>query len=253
MIQIYVLTPMLMISRIQPLVYEMVTLGSGDIALFLRTMEMFPLDFFARFVKRLCLTVSIRPQDAQKILQTCTGVSSLACWVDFIGSVTPIPFPQLFHRLPLRRFSIEVAHFRRLSLPECTWTTSLTCLDLVFWESDDSVLLPELRSLPALTHLALFLQHLDVEDSVLAYILSGVPTLRILCLVIDEDDLESFEHTTRVDLRIVCISHPESVPDWEASYRGLPDIWAHAEDIVAERQLAAMKVMIPIISLSSSG
>ncbi|KAE9392580.1 hypothetical protein BT96DRAFT_967386 [Gymnopus androsaceus JB14] len=207
---------------IQPLVYEMVTLGSGDIVLFLRTMEIFPPDFFARY--------------------TCTGVSSLACWVDFLGSSPPVPFPQLFHQLPLRRFSIEVTHFRGIILLDCTWIDSLTCLDLVFWD-EDSILLSELQYLPALTHLALFLQHTDVEDSSLAYILSVTPALQVLCIVIDEDDLERFEHATRVDPRIVCVPHPESVPDWEAPYRGLPDIWSHAEEVVEERRIAATQVM----------
>ncbi|KAJ4489873.1 hypothetical protein J3R30DRAFT_3276980 [Lentinula aciculospora] len=226
----------------QPFIYEMVTLGAGDIALFLRTMEMFPVDFFAQSVKRLCLTVSVKPIDARRILQACTGISSLACWVDFIGWTPSIPFRALLHPLPLRRLSIEVAHFKKLSLPECAWIHSLTCLDLIFWR-EDSLLISELRFLPALTHLALkFLQHPNIEDSALVYILSVAPALQALCLVTDEDDLEMFEHTKLVDLRVVCVPHPESVIDWEASYRGRLNMWSQVEGIIEQRRFAENRV-----------
>ncbi|KAJ3810187.1 hypothetical protein F5876DRAFT_42275 [Lentinula aff. lateritia] len=232
---------------IQPLIYEMVTLGTGDSALFLRTMEMLPADFFARSVKRLCLTVSINPNDAQRILRICTGISNLACWVDFIGRfpLTPsTPFRELLHPLRLRRLSIEAAHFQTLSFPECAWIHSLTYLDLVFWK-EDSLLIRELRFLPALTHLALLLQHSSIETSALAYILSILPSLQILCLVTDEDDLERYEQGTRLlDPRVVCLPHPESVLDWEAPYRGRPDMWSQAEEIIEQRQLAANQVRI---------
>ncbi|KAJ3742605.1 hypothetical protein DFH05DRAFT_226590 [Lentinula detonsa] len=222
---------------IRPSIYKMVTLGSRDVALFLRTMEMLPPEFFAQSVKRLCLTVSVKPNDAQKILQTCTGVTSLACWVDFLGWIPSVPFQKLLYPLSLRRLSIEVAHFQTLSFLECAWIHSLTCLDLVFWK-EDSLLISELRFLPALTHLALMLQHRDIEESALAYILSIAPSLQVLCLVTNEDDLERVEHTKRVDPRIVCLPHPERVLDWEAPYRGCPDMWSHAEEIKEQRGFA---------------
>ncbi|KAF9077367.1 hypothetical protein BDP27DRAFT_1413783 [Rhodocollybia butyracea] len=228
----------------QPLVYEMVTLGTGDIELFLRTMEMFPPDFFARCVKRLCLTVSIVPLHARTILQACTGITSLACWVDFIDSEpnTLSPFGQLFYPLRLRHLSIETAHFRRLELHECTWIHTLTRLDLIFWRRD-SLLISELHLLPALTHLALFIQHKDVENG-LTYILSVVPALQVLCLVVDDVDLEYYEHNVnQIDLRVVYMTRPGSVRDWEAAYRGLPDMWSRAEDIVAERRAISLQVI----------
>ena len=194
--------------------------------------------FFIRCVKRLCLTVSISPHDARTILQTCIGVSSLACWVDFIGSQPIVLFQHLFHPLPLRRLSIEVAHFRRLQLSECVWTHSLTCLDLVFWR-EDSLVIPELQLLPALSRLALHLRHRDVDEGSLVYILATAPALQILVLIVDEDELERFENTARVDLRIVCMPHPDTVPDWEAPHRGLPDMWSHAEEMVGERRRVA--------------
>ncbi|KAF5386456.1 hypothetical protein D9757_005926 [Collybiopsis confluens] len=223
---------------IQPLIYEMVTLGRGDVALFLRTMAMFPADFFVRYVKRLCLTVSVRPHDARTILQTCTGVSNLACWVDFMGISPASPFRHLFYPLPLRRLSIEVGHFRQLGFSECVWTGSLTCLDIVFWDQGPLVL-SELRFLPSLARLSLYLSQSDVDEPSLLSILSATPTLQILVLVVEEDDLDRFEHTTRIDPRIVCMPHPPTVPDWEAPHRGLPDLWSHAEEIVDERRRAA--------------
>ncbi|KAJ3727377.1 hypothetical protein DFJ43DRAFT_1001719 [Lentinula guzmanii] len=226
---------------IRPSIYKMVTLGSRDVALFLRTMEMLPPEFFAQSVKRLCLTVSVKPNDAQRILQTCTGVTSLACWVDFLGWIPSVPFQNLLYPLSLRRLSIEVAHFQTLSFLECAWIHSLTCLDLVFWK-EDSLLISELRFLPALTHLALMLQHRNIEESALAYILSIAPSLQVLCLVTNEDDLERVEHTKRVDPRIVCLPHPERVLDWEAPYRGCPDMWSHAEEIKEQRGFAINRV-----------
>ncbi|KAJ3760882.1 hypothetical protein EV360DRAFT_80766 [Lentinula raphanica] len=223
---------------IQPSIYEMVTLGSQDVALFLRTMEMFPAHFFAQTVKKLCLTVSVKPDDARRILQTCIGISSLACWVDFLGRTPSVSFRELLYPLPLRRLSIEVVHFQSLSFLECAWINTLTCLDLVFWKSDP-LLVSELCFLPALTHLALWLQHPNVEDSALAQILSVVPSLRLLCLVTDEDDLENLEHTRQIDLRIVSVPHPRrGVLDWEAPYRGRPDMWSQAEEILEQRRTA---------------
>ncbi|GAW03469.1 hypothetical protein LENED_005196 [Lentinula edodes] len=82
--------------------------------------------------------------------------------------------------------------------------------------------------------------HSSIETSALAYILSISPSLQILCLITDEDDLERYEQGTRlVDPRVVCLPHPESVLDWEAPYRGRPDMWSQAEEIIEQRQLAA--------------
>ncbi|KAI3613285.1 hypothetical protein WG66_001502 [Moniliophthora roreri] len=221
----------------QPLIYEMVTLGANDAPPFLRTMDIFPPTFFSQHVKQLCLTVSISPRDAARILQVCTGVTSLACWVDFRHSQLPVSLSELLAPFSLRRLSIEIGHFSQLSLVNCGWSTQLSHLDLRLWDSQDTLVIPGLQHLPSLTHLAIYLGHweLAIDRTSLAAILYSRPSLRVLCLVIDEDQDMDNERPAPSDPRVVYMPRPEPVPDWEAPYRGLPDTFRLAEEIVARR------------------
>ncbi|KAK0494563.1 hypothetical protein EDD18DRAFT_348513 [Armillaria luteobubalina] len=122
---------------IQPLIYEMVTLGTDDTSLFLRTMDELPVAFFQQNVKRLCLTVSVEPEAAARILATCSGLQSLACWVDFRAVRSQIHFSPLIASQRLQRLSMEIRHFQQLCRdPLCQGALfrSLTRLDLIYWE-----------------------------------------------------------------------------------------------------------------------
>ncbi|KAK7047282.1 hypothetical protein VNI00_006513 [Paramarasmius palmivorus] len=205
----------------QPLIYEMVTLGANDAQLFLRTMEMLPSSFFEQHVKRLCLTVSIDPVDAARILQL------------------PVSITELLAPFSLRRLSIEIGHFLDLSLVNLRWCSQLSHLDLRLWDSQDTLHIPGLQNLPLLTHLAIYLgQWESVVD--IGAILYNKPSLRVLCLVIDEDQDMDTERPAPSDPRVVYMPRPEPVPDWEAPYRGFPDTFRLAEEIVA-RQMGVVQ------------
>ncbi|THV04774.1 hypothetical protein K435DRAFT_648876 [Dendrothele bispora CBS 962.96] len=222
---------------IRPVIYEMVTLGSSDAILFIRTMDSTPASFFARNVRVLCLTVSTRPADAFRILQTCTGVTSLACWVDFHRVAPRVPFQVPLAQLPLRRLSVEIGQFMELPLPHCLWLTTLTHLNLIFWVRHGSIEVPGLELFPSLTHLSISLRGSDVDETSLIGLLSAGRFLRILCIVLDEHEYEHIgdRDTTVIDPRIVYMPRSDNVPDWEAPYRGQPDTWFHAEEAVAEQ------------------
>ena len=70
--------------RVQSFIYDMVTLGSSDTELFLRTMDTVPPGFLANYVKRLFLSLSVYASDSELILVVCTCVFDLAFWVDYL-------------------------------------------------------------------------------------------------------------------------------------------------------------------------
>ena len=120
--------------RVQSFIYDMVTLGSSDTKLFLRTMDAVPPGFLANYVKRLCLSVSVDASDAERILGVCTGVVDLAFWVDYLRVFPAKPISPFIAPLPLQRLSIELNHFTSLfsdlnSQPK--WADTLTHLDIV--------------------------------------------------------------------------------------------------------------------------
>ncbi|TFK68811.1 hypothetical protein BDN72DRAFT_897787 [Pluteus cervinus] len=224
---------------VQPIIYAMVTLGSQDTELFLRTVHSKPRQFFAAHVKRLCLSVSVSAPNAAHILTVCTGVRDLAFWVDFLGA-SPTDVGSLhsyISPLPLRRLSMELSHILDLmtrsgDLSQYPWSAGLTHLDVVFWTHEETPSIPGLERFPALTHLALWLQHSRVSATSLATILSACNLLRILVIVVDEAESLAPDQDTFADPRIVLIPYLDVVPDWEAPMRGLPDTWSRAEDLV---------------------
>lgn len=214
----------------------MVTLGLNDSAQFLRTMDSKPANFFQAHVKRLCLTIHVKPQTAARILSVCTGVHSLACWVDFRSSNLFAVFPSLITALPLRRLSIDVGHLIGLLGSQPIWLSSLTHLDVIFWASieDSGSIIPGLDSLLILTHLAFNVELQRISATSLSTIISACPHLEVLVIIVDEDaeDVEGADESVLDDPRIVYLPYPNAVPDWEAPVRGQPDIWSRAQEIV---------------------
>lgn len=229
--------------RIRPIIYEMVTLGSNDTPLFLRTMAALPSSFLTSRVKRLCLTVAVGTSDASRILGVCSGIESLACWVDFCGVLPPpedTPSASLISSIAsllLKRLSIEVLHFsdflRKSQNFDCAWSSRLTHLDLVFWTPDDLPTFPGLESIPCLTHIGLYLREHVFTEHYISSMISRCAYLKIMAIVIDEDLIDDSSHP--LDPRIVFLPYPEIVLDWEAPYRGLPDTWSRAELMVEEQ------------------
>ncbi|KAF9010230.1 hypothetical protein BDQ17DRAFT_1009664 [Cyathus striatus] len=220
---------------VQPLVYEIVTLGADDTALFLRTMDSKPSEFFATHVKQLCLAVSVNPEDAARILAVCTGVIGLAFWVDYLAAASDVPLSALITSLSLRRLSIEFTHYLDLceiSKPSSVnWRVKLTHLHVIFWADEEPAFIPHLECLSCLTHFSLRLRYRQLTEGSISAILASCKSLRILAILLDEldlmQDLAKFE-----DKRVVFMPYPDAVQDWEASLRGLPDIWSRAEEMV---------------------
>lgn len=225
----------------------MVTLGYDDTALFMRTLASKPAEFFATHVKCLCLSVSVEPADAEKILFTCTGVKMLAFWVDYLSAFPDSSISHLISPLPLHRLSIEAQHLHAIcqspSNPsrdfDSIWYTHLTQLDVVFWPENDSYTIPCLTHFPCLTHVGLWHPHGLVDENVILFVLDSCERLEILLIVVDESDLAQI-HLTFQDPRVVLMPYPSTViQDWEASFMGKPSTWARAKE--ARRANAKLK------------
>lgn len=218
----------------------MVTLGSDDTVLFMRTLASKPAVFFATNVKSLCLSISVEPRDAERILAVCTGVRSLAFWVDYISTLSPTSMYHLISPLHLRKLSIEVQHFHALchstpgefGNPSQSWHARLTHLDIVFWEEDDEPgVLSYLTQLKSLSRLGLWNPHGLVNEDFVSHILDACEQLEILLLVIDEDDSGRTPPTFQ-DPRVVLLPYPaQIIQDWEAPFVGQPNTWSRATEV----------------------
>ncbi|KAF9449820.1 hypothetical protein P691DRAFT_519853 [Macrolepiota fuliginosa MF-IS2] len=225
-------------SWILPIIYNMVTLGSDDTALFMRTLASKPAEFFATHVKCLCLSASVKPNDAERILSTCTGVKILAFWVDYLSAFPDSSISPLISPLSLRRLSIEAQHLYSMcqSTPkpsgglDRSWYTHLTHLDVVFWHP--SYTLPYLSNFPSLTHVGIWHPNGLVDDDVIQPVLDSCKRLEILLVVVDEGDLDLIQNPlTSQDPRVVLMPYPSTVIlDWEALFTGKPSTWARAKE-----------------------
>ncbi|KAF8815113.1 hypothetical protein BYT27DRAFT_7249476 [Phlegmacium glaucopus] len=224
---------------IQPYIYDMVTLGNTDTELFLRTMESMPPNFVAINVKRLCLSVSVGGGDAARILRACTGVVDLAFWVDYLQGFPEHSLLPLISPLPLRRLSIELAHYRSLFREPPAWCETLTHLDVIFWSRVTSPVVPYLDQLPSLSHLLLRLRHNRAKKDSLLTILSACKALKILVIYDESDRTE--DAVLAVDPRVVKIRYPANVVhDWEARAKlDLNGTWSRAEELVQKQRHAA--------------
>jgi len=224
--------------RVQPCIYDMVTLGNDDTKLFLRTMDSMPPEFFAVHVKKLCLSVSVGAKNAKRILSICTGVTDIAFWVDYLGTYPRHPIAPLISPLPLRRLSIELKHFLSLFTgpePDHGWCDTLSHLDIIFWTHELSPAIPHLEKLSSLTHLALWLRHSQAQETSLLAIVSARKSLKVLAIFDESDNPEDI--TWPADPRVVYMPYPSNVVrEWEAQAKQNPDCsWSRAEDLVRKR------------------
>ncbi|KAJ7290195.1 hypothetical protein C8J57DRAFT_1275391 [Mycena rebaudengoi] len=145
---------------VEPVFLEVIALlDKGHAEKFLKLVDMKPEGFFANVVRALCLPYHVDAKNASRILSICTGVRMLACWVDSLDAPDlPLLISACISRLPLTRLEIEVEHFLDIPLDTSTWLSSLTHLDLTFWEDvEDSApqILSALGQLPGLSHVAM--------------------------------------------------------------------------------------------------
>ncbi|RXW21219.1 hypothetical protein EST38_g4633 [Candolleomyces aberdarensis] len=230
----------ILVNRIQPYIYHMVTLGEHDADLFIRTVDSKPPEFFAVHVERLCLSVSVPPAKASRILNVCKGAVDLALWVDFGGKLPPTGAAAYVSSLSLKRLSIEHEHLLSfLSAPRTIsppWYKTLTHLEIVFWKHTASPTIPGLDKLTSLTHLTLGLRHSVIEEPWLSAIVASCPRLQVLVPLADEDD--PVEDTFLLGKCWIVPMHypPSVVENWEASFWGLPDIFTRAQEEIQLKQ-----------------
>jgi hypothetical protein len=221
--------------RLRPQIFGIVTLGSMDTNLFLRTLQCLPRHFFVDHVKKLCLSVSVTATQAERILSVCSGVTDLAFWVDYLRITPSRSILPLISALPLRRLSIEMEHFIFLfSDPSVNhvWCDGLTHLDIRFWKQTTSPVIPYLDRLHSLTYLALRLHHNLACEASLLSILSSCRALRIMIIYDHPESGEELIWPT--DPRVIYLPYPLNViQDWESQAREDSTCdWFWAEELI---------------------
>jgi len=242
------------------LIYQCVTLGAGDVNLFLRTVDSKPQEFFAAHVKHLCLSSQVSSAKATRVLKVCTGVAQLALWVDYGGKLPVSGAAAYLSRLRLKRLSIEHSHLINfLANAQKTppaWCDTLTHLEVIFWKTvQPSVALPGLDRLPSLTHLTVTGPGLHdiIHEPWLAAVISDCPGLRVVLVLADEDEVveEPFQIG---NCWVVPIEYPVNiVTNWEASFWGLPDLYSRAEGEIKLKELRGSSSLMagaPLISVA---
>jgi hypothetical protein len=219
-----------------------VSLGNSDTSLFLRSMEYIPPQFFAAHVRKMCLSVSVTAEDAERVLRVCTGVVDLAFWVDYLGTFPNASIAPFIAQLPLQRLSIEHSHFLSLFLPspkpQHAWCSTLTHLSIIFWVSELSSPSSDLRSLCSLTHLALKMYDACAPEDYVHQILSACERLQVL--VIFEHSADAIEDVGRCDdPRVVYMdAPPQAILEWELQGRDDEDCsWTKAEALVEQQAM----------------
>ncbi|KAJ7290199.1 hypothetical protein C8J57DRAFT_1164394 [Mycena rebaudengoi] len=142
---------------VEPVFLEVVVLWDENHAKkFLKLADMKSVGFLANAVRALCIPYQVDALTAHRILSVCTGVRILACWVDY-RAVPDLPL--LISHLPLTRLTIEVHHFLAIPLSTSSGLSTLTHLNLTFWQwvraVDPARLSLILSRLPRLTHVTL--------------------------------------------------------------------------------------------------
>ncbi|KAJ7033402.1 hypothetical protein C8F04DRAFT_1104627 [Mycena alexandri] len=212
--------------------YEMVTVQDdhhADRFLSLVDSNIKPLAFFSA-VKILCLPSYVSAPNACRILTACTAVEQLACWSHCVNHPE---FSSLIGRLPLRRLSLELIHLSRVPATHETWLSSLTHMYIIILVDKDILgLLPTIRRLPHLTHVAVNFRFAYVSAEHAAVLCSSCPSLRVLVILSESYDMSPrwIEEEAINDYRVVVQSAPQDpIADWEAPYFDLPDMWSRAE------------------------
>jgi hypothetical protein len=255
-----------------PIIYNVVTLDNlSKSLLFLRTIQSSsstkPPSFFATHVKSLCITSQCHPEPIAHILSACTGVQSLACWIDATDAeVVQLGFPALLANTRPTRLSIHLStllhqprfHFEHACL------THVTHLHIPYdshlaWDAWEW---GRIKCLPHLLHVRLSMSdhwfrappaggateeqlHLAWCDAVRTILRSSSPLLRA-CAVRVIGSYEMAAHPRfhavvhrlwKEDKRVVVIYLPRDVcDDWHAPFLHRPhalDGWAEAERLVA--------------------
>ncbi|KAJ7620813.1 hypothetical protein DFH06DRAFT_1233210 [Mycena polygramma] len=219
---------------------------------FSQAMALKPAVFFHKCVRHLCLE-DLRLADAVRILEVCTGVVDLA----LNRRVAHPDMLPILAEMSLRRLSADLdALFGAGSLfsgpidlahPSFTYVTHFDVLDF----RDTDLILAQVPALPALTHLAL---DSVVQPHSVQALLEKCPCLELglsLCTYEEQEYYQSAQTPHIYDVRFVMACRPRDyLADWEASAKGVPDLWSLGDEFVARKrrgEIEATCYWLPII------
>ncbi|TFK73867.1 hypothetical protein BDN72DRAFT_834200 [Pluteus cervinus] len=169
---------------------------------------------------------------AVPLLQCCPNISNLAVWT----YISRRDFENVL-KLPIRRLSIKITKFFKVSRASLTFWSRITHLDVSNRHSWDARgILPHFR---ALTHLAMFadLSAGLVEDCLLYG--KGVKALLLLSDETGGGKLLEVNPSSDEDLRIIRVVFGYLyIEDWQEGAWGRMDMWAFADEVIKRRQKA---------------
>lgn len=238
--------------RIEPFVYGTVVLrGPGHAVEFLGALVNYrPPEFAQSHVKALCIRPSIPFSIVIRLLNTCSGLESLALWTpphtdtaDLINLLSSLPLTFLSINL----VSIQLPSFPKPILQNHPAFVNLTHLDIVnnwvLWTSSLGIEL-----LPRLTHVSFRFWSRGSVNGALSTILEQSPKLQVLVLlansVVIPGAREYLDKQGVHDIRVVVLQHSRDADEWELMERESMTTWERAEYIVRWRRRNRGECMI---------
>ncbi|KAJ7607283.1 hypothetical protein DFH06DRAFT_1018613, partial [Mycena polygramma] len=236
---------------IEPLLYRVLrvsNLKASRVHALLKAIESKPADFFHKCVHHLSLEY-ITMANALRILGVCTGVLDLA----LAGHLASPDILPVLAPMPLQRVSTYLGVLfggaNNLAHPTFTCVTHLNAMDLD--DDGETGILAPLPALPALTHLAL---GRVVRPHAVQAFLQKRPHLELalsLWLPSEQDDFESAQVPHVLDVRFVTACCPRDYwANWEASAKGLPNLWSLGDDFVARKRRGEIEGTILALPVS---
>nr|GAT45663.1 predicted protein [Mycena chlorophos] len=246
---------------VEPLLYNTLELQPSSIPRLLAAFQSKAPTFLQTNVRHLRLYGSIPTSALQLVTERCSSVSDL-CMLGLFSSPghAAILAPYLA-ALPLRRLSANEAFisavFTQEHLPKYA---SLTHLDALPHLNAAGVDWPAvLPFLPALTHLRVWYMHTtDAHHDLLAAMLAGLPALKVLMVVCDENTpLDTARRFLRIaDVRLVPVQLDVkgAINDWRRrALSGQRDLWEWAEGTVETLRTAGAVPPAPRFWLEDAG
>ncbi|KAJ7662770.1 hypothetical protein DFH06DRAFT_357818 [Mycena polygramma] len=221
-------------DRIEPLMYRIIDLaGEPKVAAGLRYAMSAKLPEFFHAVRHLGLqSEDLEPGDRLCLLRVCNRVTNFGAWR---SSTDPTLLP-LLAQMRIQRLAVNVGLLfgGPIELNHALFR-SVTHLDM-FGSAGVVEPLPQLSTLPALTHLCL--DHLIARDDALLA-LAECPRLNILLVqwsIMEEDDYMDEQVPHVYDIRFVIGTYGDYWDDWVAGAKGFPDAWSKADDFVTRKR-----------------
>ncbi|KAF8911212.1 hypothetical protein CPB85DRAFT_1434968 [Mucidula mucida] len=217
---------------VEPMLYESITIGrpTVDDALLMRTFTSTPVAFFASAVKNLCLTRRVPNDAARYVLEACSSVQRLACWVDRLENhgLGDLIVP----KTSLQELSCGMSVVRLLTARslECPWVSRLTHLELIMFDIE----FVQLSTFPQLTHFSLLVGYFEaVVGDLITFISATCASISVISVQFEEADQPELVFPWSTDPRVVLSLRDRSEPT-RAWTRG--DRWTTVENVIEDRK-----------------